>query len=179
MTDENAAVKVAKERKSEEREIQVLSTGVRVRLVPVGASLIRDATMHVKEPPVPVIMDDAKGREIENPTDPAYVEALDEARQKREMAGMDAMMLFGAELVDGLPEDDSWVRKLRYLEKRGELDLQEFDLEDELDLELLYKRYVVFGSMDLVKLAQMSGIGRQEVQAAINSFPGREERISD
>lgn len=181
MTEENAAVKVAKQKRSEESgsEIVTLSTGVRVRLVPVGVYLIADAVRNVKNPPIPTVLDEAKGREIENPTDPAYLESLKLANQERESAGMDAMMLFGSVLVDGVPEDGTWLKRLRYLEKRGELDLSAFDLEDELDLELMYKRYIAFSSVDLVKLGQMSGIGRQEVQAAIDSFPSPAERAPD
>jgi len=176
--EENPAVKAAKALKRES-EILTLSTGVRVQLRPVGVGLIRDAVTHVKEPEIPKVYDETKGREIENPTDPAYLAALEETRRKREEAGLDALMLFGAELVDGLPEDETWLERLRYLEKKGYLDLSGFDLEDPLDREMLYKKYVAFGSQDLVALATASGIGREEVQAAIDSFRGPEMGSAD
>lgn len=176
--DENPAVAVARELAEEGApKIVTLSTGVRARLVPVGVNLVRDAAMHIQDPPVPRFLNEDKGREEENPNDPAYLAACAEAERRREAAGMDALILFGVELVDGPPQDDGWLRKLQFLAKRGELDLDRFDLDDPLEREFLYKKYVAVGSLDLIALGQVSGISRREVKAALDSFPGDTPRV--
>jgi hypothetical protein len=169
----NAALAVARELAEEDASgVVTLSTGVRARLVPVGVNLIRDAALHIPDPPVPRFFNEDKSREEENPSDPAYQAACAGAERRREAAGMDALILFGVELADGLPEGDGWLQKLRFLAKRGGLDLDGFDLDDPLEREFLYKKYIAVGSQDLIALGQMSGISRAEVQAGLASFPG-------
>jgi hypothetical protein len=172
------AIDVAKG-KVEVGEIHTLSTGVRARLVPVAANLITDAQMRVKDPPVPWIKDEAKGQEYENPQDPEYIRKCEEAQMKRLQAGIDVMILFGVELVDGLPEDEGWLNKLRYAEKLGHLDLSAYDLDDELERRFIYKRYVAVASRDYIEIGKLSGVGREEVKAALDSFPGDEARSTD
>jgi hypothetical protein len=175
----NAALAVARELAEENASgIQTLSTGVRARLVPVGVNLIRDAALHIQDPPVPKFLNEDKGREEENPSDPAYQAACAEAERRRENASVDALILFGVELADGVPEDGDWLKKLRFLAKRGGLDLDGFDLDDPLDRELLYKKYVAVGSDDMIALGLMSGISRMEVRAALDSFPGDTPRAA-
>ena len=80
------------------------------------------------------------------------------------------------ELVDPLPEGDGWLKRLKLLERRGGLDLSGYDLDDEIDREFLYKKFVAVGSEDLAEIGKLSGISREAVRAAEDSFPGDTRR---
>lgn len=156
-----------------------LSTGVVVRLHPVSSSLVEEMKSAVKMPPVPKVWIEAKEREEENPNDPQYIEAVEECNAKRSDAIFDALCMFGVELVDGLPEDDSWIKKLKMLERRGLMDLSGFDLKDDFDREFLYKRYVAVAGADLQLIGGLHGFRPLEVARARAMFLGDQERDTD
>ena len=162
-----------------ESTIVTLSTGVVVQLHPVSSSLVEEMKAAIKMPPVPVVWIEAKEREEENPNDPRYIEACEEVQRKRADAIFDALCTFGVELVDGLPEDDTWIKKLRFLERRGTLDLSGFNLTDEFDLEFLYKRYVAVAGTDLQLIGGLHGFRPMEVARARAMFLGDETGDSD
>lgn len=149
-----------------------LPSGVRVMLSPVSAALIQAVSSRIKDPPVPIRFNEEKGRDEEYPLDPAYISALTEAANQRGVANMDAMYMFGIDLVDGLPESTKWLTQLRFLEKHGNLDLSEYDLEDQMDQEFLYKRFIVGSTDILMKITRLSGMTGEEVSEAESSFPG-------
>ena len=159
--------------------IVTLSTGVRVRLQAVSGSLIEDMKAAIPDPPVPVVWIEAKEREEENPNDPRYIEAVERTRQARGNAVLDALLTFGVELIDGLPEDDTWMKKLRMLDRQTRLDLSGFDLDDDFDKEYLYKRYVAVAGADLQTLAPLQSVRPQEVARARGMFLGDETRRTD
>lgn len=156
---------------SEETEL-TLSTGVRVRLHSVSSSLIEELKAAVPMPEVPVIYLADKDREEENPNDPRYIDAVEKAQGERASAALDALILFGVELVDGVPEDDRWVKNLKMLERLHKLDLSKFDLDDEYDREFLYKRYVAVAGADLRTVGQLHGLRPEEVARARATFLG-------
>jgi len=176
-TVKNEAKRIA--RGQGDSEVVTLSTGVVVRLSPVSSSLVEELKAAVPMPAVPVVFIAEKEREEENPNDPRYIEAVEEANRKRADAIFDALCIFGVELVDGLPEDDAWLKKLRLLEKRAALDLSGFDLEDEFDLEFLYKRYVAVAGTDLQLIGGLHGFRPLEVARARAMFLGDEGRGAD
>ncbi len=167
--EKSAAVKVAKRRKPSSEEVE-LATGVRARLVPISASLIDEVVAEVKLPEIPTWTNPDKGREEPNPDDPIYLEELARAERNRGVAAIDAMVLFGVELLDGVPDDDSWLTKLQFLEKRGKLSLDEYDLKDEMDREFLYKKFIAVSSDDLLMLSTMSGISEGDIAQATEGF---------
>lgn len=156
-----------------------LSTGVVVKLRPVSASLVEDIRNAIKMPEVPVVYIEAKDREEENPNDPRYVAAIEEANAKRGIATLDALVTFGVELVEGLPEDESWLKNLKRLEKMGVLDLSGFDLSDDFDLEFLYKRYIAIAGADLELIQGLHGYRPLEVARARATFLDNQERNSN
>jgi hypothetical protein len=170
------AVTVAKDkrRREEGEPLSVLSTGIKARLIPVAATLVQDVASRVKDPDVPMWHNPDKDREEPNPNDPKYLRDLADAGEKRGLAAVDAMVMFGVELEDGYPdpETDPWLRKLKFMERRGHISLDDFDLEDELDLEFVYKRYIAVSSIDLVAIGTMSGIQPEEAAAAARMFQG-------
>jgi len=168
----NPAVEVAKARRGmDEDGTEVLSTGIRARIVPVAASLIDEAVARIRDPQVPVSYNEKKGRDEENPLDPDYCDAVKDAQRKRVRAGLDVMIMFGVELTDGVPEDNEWVKRLQLMEKMGYLDLGKFDFDDPIEREFLYKSFIAVASADLIRLGVLSGISRTEVAEAAANFP--------
>lgn len=159
-------------KRSDQPEVVTLSTGIRARIVPVAASLVEDVMNAVPEPEVPTFMNEQKGREEPNPHDPSYQRAMRQYERERNDAAMSALVLFGLELEDGVPDDDTWLKKLQFIERRTQLDLSGFDLNDELDQEFVYKRYIACGTMDLITIGRKAGLSQEDVQEAVNTFPG-------
>jgi len=164
----------AREQRGQEQEIITLSTGVRARFIPVSASLVQDAVSRIKNPPVPVWYNPDKEREEPNPLDPEYQQAIQDADQERGVAAIDVLVLMGVELVDGIPEDDGWLKRLKFLERKGRIDLSEYDLAEPLELEFVYKKFVAVGNEDYPAIMAFSGVG-EEAGRARRSFPGDEE----
>jgi len=167
--NEHPVVETAKEEKRK-GTITELSTGIRAILKPVPASLMQSVASKIKDPKVPIKYNEEKGREEPDEFDTDYLEALNEANMRRAEASLDTMAMFGIELVDGLPEGDRWIKELRLMEKLGNIDLSNFDLEDEIDREFVYKRYIALGSDDLVKIGRLTGISQEDIESADKSF---------
>lgn len=156
-------------RKAASPEWQELTTGIVGRIVPVGASLIDDVVASIADPKPPMFFNEDKGREEENPVDPDYLEALEAAQRQRAVAALETLLLFGLEL-EQLPPDEQWLPKLRYMAKRGHISLDNYDLDDPLEKELLYKKYVAVGTQDLIEIGQHAGLNSRDVEEAARSF---------
>lgn len=159
-----------------QNNVVMLAGGVQATLVPVSASLIDEVTSNVKDPPIPVWHNDAKDRDEPNPSDPEYILEVARVEKERSTAAIDAIVMFGVELTDGLPKNDKWLKKLRYMEGRGNLDLSSYDLEDELHQEFLYKRFVGVGIDVINEISRLSGVSGEDVEDAERSFPSDSER---
>ncbi len=168
------AATVAKERDVD--QIVTLSTGVQAKLVPVAASLITDVTARIQDPPVPMVEIEGKKRPEPNPDDPEYKQALLDVNSKRATATMDAIVMFGVELVDGVPSDNGWLGKLEYMVKLGHLNMDGYDLDDEVDLEFVYKRYIAISADDMAEVMRRSGVTEEAISQATDTFPGDETR---
>lgn len=169
----NPAIEAAREINSRQHPTYVdTAYGVRLQLVPVSASLIDDVTSRVPDPEIPVWYNEKKERDEPNESDPNYLREMEEAGRLRGIAAMDAMIMFGVELPDGLPQEDKWLRKLKFMEKRGLLDLNDYDLDDTEEREFLFKRLVAVSGNLITKISELSGISGEEVERAKESFPG-------
>ncbi len=160
---------------------RVLSTGVRVRVNRVPQMLLDAAVHKVEEPQVPVWYDEDRERDVLNPNHPHYLAALEEYERDQRLAAVDASILWGIDLLDGLPEDDSWLKKLKYYAKLGHIDLSDYDLEDEFELEFIYKKFVAMAGDDLSDLMpeMISGVTEEEVAKARETFQSDEEGNTD
>lgn len=156
----------------DDEAVVTLSTGVRVRLHAVSGALVEDVKDAVPYPKVPVVYIEAKDREEENPSDPGYLAAVERVSKQRGDAVLDALLTFGVELLDGVPEDGAWLKKLKLLERRGRLNLSGFDLDDEFDREYLYKRHVAVAGADLQTIGPLQSVRPEEVARARRSFLG-------
>jgi len=176
---QNPAVAVAKRDQADGVREVVLSTGHRARLTPVATSLLETVRSQVKDPDVPMWLNESKEREEPNPVDPTYLQQRAEAGSRRSAAIMDALMLFGVELLDGLPEDDDWLDKLRLMQRLGTLDLSDLDLDDQLDRRFAYLKFVAIAAADYWLLSELSGVTPQGVAEQAAMFPGDEEGTTD
>jgi hypothetical protein len=169
----NPAVQAANEQTSETDGIRVFSTGVRVRLKSVSASLIDDVRARIKDPVVPTVHDEEKDRDLQNPNDPAYLRALEEADEARAVAAVDAMIMFGVELVDEIPENTDWIKRLAMLGI-------EVDESNKFAVEFAFKKYIAVGTPDLPQVYTASApVTTEGVAKAMAGFPGTEGRTSN
>lgn len=182
MTDEvkERAKELARRDGLGEDHVHVLSTGVRVLLKPVSSMLIEDMRAAIPIPDVPIWHNEDKGRDEENPNDPKYLQAVQDAQARRGAVTLDALALFGVDLADGMPEDDTWLKKLKMLERLGHLSLRNYDLEDTFEREFLYKRWVAISQADYGLLMTLaSSVPASEVRRARRSFLGDKEPDAD
>jgi hypothetical protein len=167
----NPALEVTKEfATGKEDEPIVLPNGVRIEILPVSATLLDEMSSRIEDPVVPMWYNEKKDKEEENPLDPGYKKALEEAERKRNVAAFDIMAMFGIELVDGIPEDEQWLKKLQFMQKLGHIDISTYDLDDELEREFVYKRYVVMTARLLGMIGSASGLSAEEVSKAEDTF---------
>lgn len=151
----------------------ILSTGIRAKLTPLAPALLQSVLAAIKEPPVPKFFNEDKGRDEENPADPDYLKAVQETALQRNKAALEAAIMFGVELLDGLPDDDQWISRLRFLEKRGLLDLSDVNFEDPMEKEFAYKRFVAVTNSDYEQLSRLSGVTEEAVARAAANFRGQ------
>jgi hypothetical protein len=169
---ENPVVEVAKETRQKKDEPVTLLTGVRVKFKPVAASLVASVTAKYEYPKVPMWFNPDKGREEENPTHPDYLAERERTDAQRAIASMDAMAMFGVELIDGLPEDKRWIKQLKLLGI-------EFDETDDVACEFYYKRYIALSSGDYLALGQLTGLTEQAISEAARQFRRKAQRRTD
>lgn len=178
-TDDVAPVVIAaaKAVRLDPDEPTVLSTGVRAKMRPVSATLIDSVTSRILDPDVPTIYMEEKGREIPNPDDPHYVKAMNEASRQRGLAALDALVMFGVELVDPIPpmfdanrKPINWWAKLLLMQKMKQIDLGEYDMDDPLVVDFVYKRLIAVAPADIERLNRMNRVGGEELARAERSF---------
>ena len=168
MTDkQNPVTDVAREIKGavDNSDVVTLDTGVRVKIHPVSASLIADVTARIEDPEVPIWENQKKGRREPNPMDPAYLRACERVDQARGQAAMDAMAMFGVELVDGVPEDNGWVKRLELIGIK-------FDAEDPVEREFYYKKHIAMDNTGWALVGRKSGVSQEGITQAEASFRG-------
>jgi hypothetical protein len=174
-----AVIQTAKEMKKKSVEV-TLSTGVRARIKTVAASLIDKVTSRIPEPVVPMEPNlDKEGRLEPNPLSPVYEAAVKAYNKARGEAATEALVMFGIELIDPIPDTKEWMDKLQFLAKHNRLDLTEFDLENKVDIEYLYKSMIAVGADDLKLIMSSASIPAEAKAEAEKSFPGDEGRSTD
>jgi len=147
--------------------------GVQLRVKPVSAMLLQEITSHIPDPQPPLLPNPDKDNRLEpNPFDPAYMSGLREAQSRRNLATSDALIMFGLELVDGLPKDETWLIKLKKLEKMGLIDLTGIDFDDPFEKEFAFKKFIAGTTPAIMEVTKASGVSQEDVDAAIATFPG-------
>jgi hypothetical protein len=176
-TAKEAVLEVAKRAQKADENFQevTLSTGVKAILRPVSPALIQDVQVAIPDPEVPKVWIEEKKREYENPTSPAYLKALERAADQRVQAVLDAQIMFGVELVDGIEVPDEWVGRLKLLAKRHGMP---FDESDPYEIEFAYKKAGI-NNDHLIILGQLSGMSEEDIAAFRDLFRGQEARDTD
>jgi len=172
----NPAVETAATHKDISDTPVKLSTGYWAKIRPVAPSLIDGSQALLEDPKPPMVYIEDLGRETENPSDPKYLRELQMMDVKRAVAAVDAMIMFGVELVDEEgnpvppPDPSTWLPKLKLMAKMGIADLSPFDTEDPLDLEFMFKRFIAVGAPDAAMVARSSGVTEEALSQAERTF---------
>lgn len=167
-TADEPTVVVEKERLngSGENGVYTLSNGDQVRFKPVPDMYINRALQRIKDPPVPRFLDEDRGIELENPSDPAYLRAVAEANQRRGEVTIDALLLWGCELVKSRLKESTWVKELQLM---GE----EFDPDDPIERRFVYLKFIAFASSkDTAVLMEQLNVTREDLEQFADSFRG-------
>lgn len=184
-TSKSPVVEIAKRHEQVDFSKPVrLNSGFWAYIRPVTASLIDEAQSMLPYPDVPMWYNADKERDEPNPNDPGYIAAIADVDRRRQLAAIDAIVMFGVDLcnkdgeiveVSDLVEDDRWLRKLKVMSKRGLVDLESYDLEDEIEKEFVLKRYIAVTTGDYDLIMKAAGVVAQEEANALNMFQGDEE----
>jgi hypothetical protein len=169
LTDDQVATKavleVGDEIKVDAEEIVTLERGFKVKITPVPGMLITEAISRVQEPKVPIVWNDKKDREEPNYQDPTYVAAMQRYEAQKVIASTNAAIRMGVRLIDGLPEDDSWID-----------DLQELGF-DEVErglparvLEFYYMKFIVVTNRDIKTISRVMGFDEAEITSKEETF---------
>lgn len=167
MDKDQAVIAVAKEENEQGQpdNIRTLTTGVRVRIKTIAPGLISRAQMAIEYPKVPQFHNADKDRWEDNPNHPDYIAGINRVNEERGMAALDAMCMFGLELVDDVPDGNEWIRRLKFV-----LPKLEFDENDPLEREYYYKTLVAVGVQDFTMLAKAMGVSEEALAQAEQSF---------
>jgi len=89
------------------------SNGIVFRLKKVSRLIVSDAGRKLKDPKVPVMLNEDKGREEENPSHPDYVAELADVNYRRGMLAVEVYLAMGTEVTErpesiGAPESEAW-----------------------------------------------------------------------
>jgi hypothetical protein len=173
---EKAAIETARELAEEEQDEILEVSGYRFKTKAIPVAVISDVTDKIPDPEIPLWHNEEYNRDEQNPNDPAYLNAKSDVDQRRGQAMIDATVMFGIELLDGVPPTDQWLPKLKFLEKRGQVDLSSYDLEDPLELEFVFKRYII-ANMGLISYIQnMSSVTPEDIGRAGRPFRRAKKR---
>jgi len=177
----NPVVELAKERSQGVDAHSFEVDGVCINLVGVPSGTIQDAISRVKIPDVPTWYNPDKDRDEPNPNDPSYLKALEIHSQEQGRVATEAMIMFGCEIDQDTwpPQDTTWLRKLKLTSRRGTLDLDWVNWEDEIDQQFLFLKYHAISNDRLVQIGQLGGLSREALAQARSSFQRPEGEQAD
>lgn len=174
-----AAVSETAAAHNDEEVIHILGNGARARLRAVPSGLVEEAQARILYPDPPMFQNEDMNKPEPNPLDPAYIKQVEAVDRLRGLAAMDVALTIGVELIDPIPTDGKWLQRLRFLEKRGLIDLSEYDLEDEMVLNYVYLKFEAITMPDLDIILKKSRMTQEEYDVAKASFRGDEGRGAD
>ena len=172
----NAAVEAARAIASETDDDLLEVEGYPVRVKAIPAAIISDTTNRIPDPPVPTWHNKEYDRDEANPNDPSYLLAKEEVDRKRGEAMIDATVMFGIELPDGVPPTENWLPRLQFMERRGQIDLSGYNLDDELELEFVFKRYIIANIALITYIQRLSSVTPEDVGKAGQPFRRKTQR---
>jgi hypothetical protein len=171
-----AAIETARELADETQDDYLDVEGYTIKVKAIPIAIISDVTNRIPEPEIPVWHNPEYDRDEQNPNDPAFLKAKDEVDRKRGEAMIDATVMFGIDLPDGIPPTDEWLTKLKFMEKRGQIDLSGYDLSDPLEKEFVFKRYIIANIALINYIQNMSAVTPEDVVKAGKPFRRSQKR---
>lgn len=183
-----AAVADAIEQRRDGNGEATLSTGVVIRHRPVPPWLAREVVQKIKDPEIPIMYLESKGRDEPNPNDPKYIQALEDVNVQRGIASLDIVILMGTEIThvpEGIipMESDEWIDQLRDLEVFDEETFAKIQSSKNQRKIAWFKFYIIKDNDDFAKLMGQedgsggnAGLGEAEVESSMRSFQNRETR---
>lgn len=162
-----------------------LSNGIVLKIKSVPPFLVQAVQNEFKTPPPPKVMIEEKGREEENPNDPAYLRLLEELEEKQNLAINDLFLAAGTEVLsvpDGYfkPEQDDWIAVVEFAQNITGTDIH-VDRDNPIKRYLHWLRFYALETGADVALAtrlpmELAGIREGEVDEVMDAFrslPGR------
>ncbi len=172
-TAEKAAIDTRKaaDRKRKAGDIFTTFKGIRFKLSPVATSIFTEAMAKILDAIPPTYTNKQTGKEELNEASPQYQKDILKVKKQREEASMNALILFGIELLDDVPEDTRWLDLLVFNESITKKEKKEA-LEDKtgITLEFFYKKYVVAVADVTKNLAALAGVTQEEIASAQKTF---------
>jgi len=182
ISDDREAEQLALEVKEEitkeaQDDIVILASGHRVRFVPVPHNTLREVQAKIIDPPVPMIPHpNDPSRQIENLSSITYRETLERNKEERLKVTLNALFLFGLELLDPLPADKTWLDKLVLL---GLINTDEIESASALQQELWYKKWVIADGTVFERLYGTLGVSEEAIAQARAAFKSNTQRAPD
>ena len=175
MSDNKVAIEAARDMQEYEDDLLYVEDYA-IRVKPIPAAIITDVTNRIPDPPIPMWYNKEMERNEANPNDPEYARSKSEVERKRGEAMIDATILFGIELVNGIPPKEEWLPRLQFMVKRGQLDLSTYDLDDPLEIEYVFKRYVIGNIALITHIQQLSSVMPEDIGKAAAPFRRKKAR---
>lgn len=173
---EDALEAVQHEQHREDRFL-VVSTGVTFLPRKINPLAFQQVASKYKDPPIPYVFDEVKGRDLYNPQDPDYLAEKKMIEAERSLATIDAIIALGTQLSPDHPtpqdvpalDSDDWVEDL----EAGGI---EFDSSKRRMRYLMWVKYIACPTVqDIEKITDFvlrtSGISAEATVEAVNSFP--------
>lgn len=82
-----------------EEDVFTSKTGVKVKISRVNRLIVLDAVRRIKDPKVPVVYIESKNRSEDNPSDPDYIAAKQQADLDRGMTTINVYLAFGTKPI--------------------------------------------------------------------------------
>jgi hypothetical protein len=165
-----------------------LSNGIILTLKPVPPFLLQAVMGEFKDPEVPVVFMQEKGRDEPNPNDPEYIKAMEEVSAKQDKAINDFLLSVGTDvksIPEGYfpPESDEWIKQIEFASEISGANIY-VDKENPIKRYLYWLRFYAietgFDSAVINTIAySLGGIREGEVQEVIDSFRSLPERRAD
>jgi hypothetical protein len=181
-TPEEAAAAVSEDGDKVDLTEVTLPNGVKLKLSKSPPFALQQAVANLDPPKIP-IWKSPKGRDEENPNDPDYVKALLHYQGQTGQAALNALLLFGVEVIfvpKGMQriEDTTWSEELAFL------DMPVPDDPESRVRKLMWLKVVAIDTEEFLeevsnKLFALQGLSEEDIAAAIDTFRGGAEGRSN
>lgn len=164
-----------------EGNLITLSSGVVLKVRPVPPMILAKIDQKFPDPPMPMVRDEDRGRDIPNPQDPNYLNAVERNSNDKGSAIIDVLAGLGT-LPVSVPEgmytydQDDWIEPLEFVGI-------EVPIKGTGRYLAWLKYYVIRSGEDLALIAKRSakslGVPEEAVADAIAGFQDQQERRTD